>query len=245
MHLRRDSSREPLLFLHGFGVEPVNYWPFLDQLRIRYDIIAPSMLGINIYHPAPHNISEYVDLIHEFLEGIEFEPNVIVGHSLGASTTFALSQSLEVKAVVGINPLMPVNYGFRKFFRKTMSMGVRALRHEGFDSFVPKVILPYALNVAKGRKDIQALVKNISKYEFDDEHDEPLHVETPALIIQSTSDELFKLTASAEEIIDERFDDYEIQRVNHYHDYPLLEPRDAATRVKRFLKERTSSSYVA
>lgn len=241
LHLRRDCSREPLLFLHGFGVEPINYWPFLDQLCIRYDIIAPSMLGINIYEPAPKCISDYVELVHEFLEGIDFEPNVIVGHSLGAATTFALSQSLDVEAIVGINPLMPVNYGFNKFFRKTMSIGWRALKHEGLDSFVPKVIVPYTLNVAKGRKKIQPLVKSISKYRFDNEQGEPLHIETPTLIIQSTSDELFRLTGEAEELIDERFTDYSIQRVNHYHDYPLMEPRSAATRVKKFLKENTAT----
>ena len=245
LHLRRDCSREPLLFLHGFGVEPINYWPFLNQLSIRYDIIAPSMLGINIYDPPPSCILDYIELIHEFLDGIHFEPSVIVGHSVGGATTFALSQTLEVEAIVGINPLMPVDYGFNTFLRKTMGIGLRALRHEGMDSFVPKVILPYWMNVAKGRNKIKPLVKYISNYEFDDVHGNPLDITTPTLIIQSDNDELFKLTPEAEELIADRFHDYEIQHVDQYHDYPLMEPRSCATRVKRFLKEATPESGVA
>lgn len=238
LHYREPHEGRPnLLFLNGFGVAPVYYKPFLKLLAKRYNVIAPSMCAINIYVPPPKTLDEYVQIVTDFCDGIHLKPDAIVGHSLGGAVSFSLSMDLQPKAVVGINPLMPVDFGFWHFFRKTVGIGVRSAWHEGLNSFLPKVIAPYLANLIRGATDVPGLVSSISEYNFDRSDKRDLDVRAPALIIQSDHDELFELTEDARERIDEVFRDATIVHVPYHHDYPLAHPEHCAKRTLEFLKE--------
>jgi pimeloyl-ACP methyl ester carboxylesterase len=231
------EGRPKLLFLNGFGVAPVHYKPYLKLLARHYDVVAPSMCAINIYDPSPTTLEEYVQIVMDFCDGIHLKPDAIVGHSLGGAVSFSLSMDLPSKAVVGINPLMPVSFGFWHFFRRTVGIGVRSAWHEGLNSFLPKVIAPYLANLMRGITDVPNLVQTISAYNFNRADGADLDVRVPALIIQSDNDELFELTEDARKRIDKVFRDGTIVHVRYHHDYPLAHPEHCAKRTLEFLKE--------
>ena len=165
-------------FIHGFSVPPRYYEPFLLRLSRSYTIVAPEIAGINRYFPQPKTIDECTDMYLDFFEEIqysdcngyeslrEFAPEFLVGHSLGGAIAIAMSEILDVKGVVAINPVMPVTYGALEIVRRGLSVGFEAMGKKK-TGFLLSMIPGYLANIAAGVRAVPLILSDICRYGFD------------------------------------------------------------------------------
>ncbi len=97
----------PLLFLHGSGGLIVD--PYLEQLGVRFRVIAPAHPGFGASTGLVH-LDDIIDLAiyyYDFLDALGIESSHVVGHSLGgmlAAEIAALDPS-RVRRLVLANPI--------------------------------------------------------------------------------------------------------------------------------------------
>ncbi len=82
--LQRAGAGDPLIFLHG--ADGLTEWPaLLDDLAMRYDVIAPDLPGFGA-SPCPDfvdDISDVAYLLLDLLDALQLPRVRLVGHSLG------------------------------------------------------------------------------------------------------------------------------------------------------------------
>ena len=246
-----DDAKGTIGFVHGFSVPPVYYDSFLQRLSKSYTVVAPEIAGINRYFPQPKTIDDYTDMCLDFFEelhysdcgGFEalkgFEPEILVGHSLGGAIVAAMAEDLNVKAVVAINPVMPVAYGPMEIMVRGLGVGFDAMGKKR-TGFHPTMIPGYLANVAVGLRATPVILSDICRYKYDHSDGSALKVRQPTLIVFSKKDQLFgkSLTEDTVKRIERVFREYEIVTNNYQHDYPLEHAQHAAKTVLDWLEAR-------
>ena len=91
------STKETVVFLHGFGGSSATYHPFLTELADHYDVYAIDLLGmgcsgkpdINYQKLSAEQVIElYVESIKQTVEGLELPRFDLIAHSLGGYLSF-------------------------------------------------------------------------------------------------------------------------------------------------------------
>jgi pimeloyl-ACP methyl ester carboxylesterase len=108
LHVVRDGSGDPIVFLHGMGTSAATWERCMELLADRFTVVAPDLLGHGS-SPVLDDPAEYtrdrtlVDLddIVADLDG----PPVLVGHSLGGylALAYAATRPESVRGVVVLN----------------------------------------------------------------------------------------------------------------------------------------------
>lgn len=103
----RSGTGEPLLLIHGVGMNATIWQPQIELLKSRYDVIAIDMLGHGASRLPPENpvLSDYADEAIELLDRLGLEKVSVVGHSMGAlvAQEMALSEPERVRLMVSLN----------------------------------------------------------------------------------------------------------------------------------------------
>ncbi len=189
---------EPLLFLHGFGLDVEKYENIIEKLSNKFEVIAPDMYAINYLKKQPTSIREYAELTHDFCKSLKLGKYKIVGHSMGGAVAFTVgNNSSEVKKLVGIDPILPTNYGFLGFVRKT----------KGILSKNKSLKKGFYINLLKNVKVLEKIVSDVSNFNY-----EHLNVKQPSLILYGEDDEYFRLDDKIEEHINKSFRNLTIKR---------------------------------
>lgn len=125
----RSGTGEPLLLIHGVGMNATIWQPQIELLKSRYDVIAIDMLGHGESRLPPENpvLSDYAEQVIELIDHLGLKKVSIVGHSMGAlvAQEVALSAPERVRRIVSLNAV----------FRRPPSLA-RAVRERaaGLDS---------------------------------------------------------------------------------------------------------------
>ena len=154
------GSGEPLVFLHGFGYRPHYYdnGSFLEDLTEKqFEVILPEMFGLNCFEHQPTSVAEYAEFYHDFCSSLKIDKHHLVGHSMGGGVAFLYSSSSkDVKDVIGIDPLLPTDYGILGYVMRSLSMSTKELGFmfgEGLQEKLTaqthafRVSAPYVINV--------------------------------------------------------------------------------------------------
>ena len=80
-----DTSKDTLLFLHGWGGDENSFAPLLPYFRIKYNCLAPTFSP-----PHPWTLEDYADFVEKFLDQHSIEHCHIIAHSFGARITALL-----------------------------------------------------------------------------------------------------------------------------------------------------------
>ena len=105
LHLRRNGTGPPILYLHGVGGSGLIFQPVLQRLGTGHDHLRPDLLGYG-YSPKPsttYTVDAHVDALHELVVAQRLdEPLVIVGLSMGSiiGLEYAIRWPAEVRGVV-------------------------------------------------------------------------------------------------------------------------------------------------
>jgi pimeloyl-ACP methyl ester carboxylesterase len=103
---------EPLLLIHGAGIDHTEWQPQLDALGKHFKIIAPDVRGHGKsgQTAAPYSIELFADDMVGLLDALGIEKTLVCGHSMGGAVAqcVAAQQPERVKALI----LAETNYGF-------------------------------------------------------------------------------------------------------------------------------------
>ncbi len=103
----RAGTGEPLLLIHGVGMNATIWQPQIDLLKSRYDVIAMDMLGHGA-SPLPSEtagLDDYADQAIGLIDHLGLASVSIVGHSMGAlvAQAIALRMPERVRCIVSLN----------------------------------------------------------------------------------------------------------------------------------------------
>lgn len=231
------GSREPLVFLHGFGFKPPYYLSLLNLLAENFEVIAPEMYGIHYLKKQPTSIDEYAELTTDFCSSIGVEHHCMVGHSLGGAVAFRIGDNLSGQFyLIGVNPILPVDYGLLGFAARTTYKSIREFL--GITGGLRAVLLGTTLllsapfNLLRNRRESIDLVSDIRNFRFQN-----MNVTQPTLILYGERDEFFDLDEMVTEQIKGSFDRVTIKRLSKLnHDWLIFHPKLAAREISDFVK---------
>jgi pimeloyl-ACP methyl ester carboxylesterase len=124
-----------LVFLHGFARSPLDYGAWLEGLARADDlrIVAPFLYANASLETRPESFRACVALTRRTLAALALEGGVrgapaIVGHSTGGAVALALGTARPTpRALVAVNPLLPVPYGPAGFVLRGLRIAARQL----------------------------------------------------------------------------------------------------------------------
>ena len=100
-----SGSGTPLVFIHGFGSSIFSWRKNLDVISKHHRVCAPDLPGFG-YSDKPleadYSIDAYADFIIQFMDRLQIEQAVLVGHSLGGGIALlaCLKYPSRVKALI-------------------------------------------------------------------------------------------------------------------------------------------------
>ncbi|MGJ8616445.1 MAG: alpha/beta fold hydrolase [Sulfitobacter sp.] len=98
---------EPLVLLHGVGMQSAAWAPQIEALQTRYRVIALNLPGHGDSDPLPmgSQLPDFVDWCHEVLCALDLPPVNLTGHSMGAliAAGYAVTYPDMVRRVALLN----------------------------------------------------------------------------------------------------------------------------------------------
>lgn len=103
----RVGQGEPVVLLHGVGMQAAAWWPQIEALANTHDVIALNLPGHGTSHrlQAEASLTDYVAWLDEVLETLALRPVNLAGHSMGAliAAGYAASHPETVLRVALLN----------------------------------------------------------------------------------------------------------------------------------------------
>src|SRR5262249_5415948 len=103
----REGSGEPVILVHGVGLDAAIWQPQISALRGAYDVIAIDMLGHggSSLPPTDARLSDYAEQLLAVADALGLGKVHVIGHSMGAlvALEFALSQAGRIHSLVALN----------------------------------------------------------------------------------------------------------------------------------------------
>lgn len=106
---RNGNKKEKIVLLHGFPGNYMQIFDFADAFSRNYEVIVPSLPACGGSEPLSGTIDlrRYADWFNAFLEQMNIDTVVIIGHSFGAriALTFYLAYPQKVEKLILITPV--------------------------------------------------------------------------------------------------------------------------------------------
>jgi pimeloyl-ACP methyl ester carboxylesterase len=101
------GSGEPLIFIHGVGLDHTMWKQQIDRLSDYFRVIVYDMLGHggSEHPPGPYSLAQYVEQLSGLMEYLQIEKTHLVGFSMGGmvAQAFALTYKNKLKTVTIMN----------------------------------------------------------------------------------------------------------------------------------------------
>ena len=138
LHYRATGDGLPILLLHGWGVDLTTFAPlhaYLEQFFRVYSLDFPGF-GQSDPPPVVWGTAEYADVVREFLQAMQIDAPMLIGHSFGGRVAIRLAASLPISKMIlfgsaGIRPKRSLKYYVKVSAYKAAKMiltlpGIRA-----------------------------------------------------------------------------------------------------------------------
>ncbi len=239
-----SGTGEPFLYLHGFGAFPDFYTNLFENLSGDHIMIAPKLCGMNYFKNQPVTIEQYTDIALELSHTLGLENHLMGGHSMGAIVSLsATGETDNIKAVVAMNPAIPVEYNMFSKEYAFFEFGVRGLHICANEiAYIAKhkeskFSAEQSLNFMKNfLSDMPANIKlgaHMGRFQWSDLK----KFKQPALLLFGTSDEFFTLDEKMQQEIKEKYPNIEIVLLNNRtHNWVFREEEYIAGKIRQFEK---------
>ena len=111
--LRDHGAGDPVVLVHGVGMQSAAWGPQIDALAKDYRVIAVDMPGHGGSDPLPEgsSLTDYVAWCSQVIEELGLGPVALVGHSMGAliAAGFAIEHPSSVTRVALLNGVFKRN----------------------------------------------------------------------------------------------------------------------------------------
>jgi len=139
------GSGTPLIFIHGFGASIYSWRKNLGPLSKHYRVCAPDLPGFG-YSDKPleadYSIDAYADFIVQFMDKLQINKAVLVGHSLGGGIALltGLKYPSRVDSLILLDaeayPITPP-----LMLRVAELPGIRSIIHRAIGEWVVRISL--------------------------------------------------------------------------------------------------------
>lgn len=131
VNYQKTGSGKPLLFLHGWGVDSSVMLPLARQLADTHTCYLIDLPGFGKTPEPPEawGISDYADLVEQFIGDQLPQPTDLLVHSFGGRITLKLCSRASAKNTVGnvlitggagMKPRRSLTYYFKKYLAKLL-----------------------------------------------------------------------------------------------------------------------------
>ncbi|MDS9471537.1 alpha/beta fold hydrolase [Sporosarcina pasteurii] len=107
IHYEEKGTGEPLVFIHGVGLDHAMWEQQVNSLSEYYRVIVYDMIGHgeSSHPPGPYSLSKYVEQLAALVESLSLEKIHLVGFSMGGmvAQAYALSNSAKMKTLTIMN----------------------------------------------------------------------------------------------------------------------------------------------
>ena len=107
-HAQRMGQGPKMLLVHGTGASTHSWRALAPLLATRFDILAPDLPGHGFSDPVRSGVPSLPAMskaLHQLLETLDFQPDIVVGHSAGAAilARMCLDGLIAPKLLVSLN----------------------------------------------------------------------------------------------------------------------------------------------
>ncbi|MCG7337205.1 alpha/beta fold hydrolase [Sporosarcina sp. ACRSM] len=107
IHYQEKGTGEPLVFIHGVGLDHAMWEQQVNRLSEQYRVIVYDMIGHggSSHPPGPYSLSQYVEQLASLVDGLRLEKIHLVGFSMGGMVAqgFALTHPEKMKTLTIMN----------------------------------------------------------------------------------------------------------------------------------------------
>ncbi|MFC5591853.1 alpha/beta fold hydrolase [Sporosarcina soli] len=107
IHYQEKGTGEPLVFIHGVGLDHAMWEHQVNRLSEQYRVIVYDMIGHggSSHPPGPYSLSQYVEQLAALVDGLSLEKIHLVGFSMGGMVAqgFALAYEEKMKTLTIMN----------------------------------------------------------------------------------------------------------------------------------------------
>lgn len=135
-----SGQGNPILLLHGWGVDSSSFRPLIDFLQKNYKVIALDFPGFGKSDAPkiPWDVGNYSDFLTAFMKKADLTKTNIIAHSFGGRTTIklAVEQPEMINKLIlvngaGIKPRRKLKYYLKTFLAKTGKMASKFMGEPG------------------------------------------------------------------------------------------------------------------
>ena len=107
-HAQRMGAGRKMLLVHGTGASTHSWRALAPLLAERFDILAPDLPGHGFSDSLRSGVASLPAMskaLHQLLETLDFQPDIVVGHSAGAAilARMCLDGMIAPKLLVSLN----------------------------------------------------------------------------------------------------------------------------------------------
>jgi pimeloyl-ACP methyl ester carboxylesterase len=103
------AGPQTILMVHGFRGDHHGLEDIIAELPAHYRVIVPDLPGFGESSElqGTHNIENYTQFLHEFIQKVTHEPAILLGHSFGSILTahFAAKHPKAITKLILVNPI--------------------------------------------------------------------------------------------------------------------------------------------
>jgi len=147
-YFKTGTEGRTLLFLHGWGTDHRSFLPVIEKLKDRYILYAPDLPGFGMSEE-PAEIFDahmYAEFVSEFINRLNMEKPVVIGHSNGGRIALALTRVMDIDKMILIDSAGIENKKSARYHFKVLSY-----------KMVKRILLLFG---AKGKKLFEHYRKN-------------------------------------------------------------------------------------
>lgn len=102
VYFEKTGSGNPIILLHGWGVDISIFDSITNMLKTKYTVYAIDLPGFGKSdEPAiPYNLDDYVELLYQFIVDLDIHNPILLGHSFGGRIAIKFASLYKVNKLI-------------------------------------------------------------------------------------------------------------------------------------------------
>ncbi|MCH7401400.1 alpha/beta fold hydrolase [Belliella kenyensis] len=153
----KQGKGKPVIFLHGFCEAKEMWSNFATQLAGLHTVYCLDLPGFGkdeYDEPLPRSLEELAVLLQEWLDAMEINQPVLIGHSLGGYVALAMTE-LMGSDLAGVGLFHSTAFSDDEEKRHTRNKTIDFINKHGVDKFIESFVPPLFPEASRSRLEME------------------------------------------------------------------------------------------
>lgn len=102
VYFEKTGSGNPIILLHGWGVDISIFDSITNMLKTKYTVYAIDLPGFGKSDEPdiPYNLDDYVELLYQFIVDLDIHNPILLGHSFGGRIAIKFASLYKVNKLI-------------------------------------------------------------------------------------------------------------------------------------------------